>query len=79
MGRTSPQPLCAVYTPACLASIQLALEADDMRMMKFLERLPVYEQISLEDVATLGDPDRLFFNVNTIGDLVTADRLATLG
>jgi hypothetical protein len=42
-----------------------------------LARLPSYERVSLAEVARVGDPAKLFFNVNTADDLATAERLAT--
>jgi molybdopterin-guanine dinucleotide biosynthesis protein A len=73
---TGLEPFCAVYTPACLPAIEAALAADDLRLTNLLERLPTYERIRVEDVRAVGDPGRLFFNVNTPHDLERAEELA---
>ena len=46
----------------------LALSAVDT-LSRMLERLPEFENVSVTDVATVGDPARLFFNVNSAADL----------
>jgi molybdopterin-guanine dinucleotide biosynthesis protein A len=66
------EPLCALYTPACVAPIERRLDAGDLRVVGFyddvrLVRLPV------ETVATFGDPARIFLNVNTPDDLARAE------
>ena len=73
-GRRGVEPLCAAYGPACAAAIAVSLEAGDLRAIGFhgvirAGRLP------LEAVRRLGDPARLFFNVNTADDLARADAL----
>lgn len=70
------EPFCAVYTPKCLPWIEAAMAADDLRLSRVLERLPEFEQISVTDVSSVGDPARLFFNVNDTDDLAEAERLA---
>ena len=57
--------------------IEAGLAADDLKLARMIERLPSYERVPLADVARIGDPDKLFFNVNTLEDLATAERLAT--
>jgi molybdopterin-guanine dinucleotide biosynthesis protein A len=76
-GRSGVEPFCAVYSPACLPIIEAGLAADDLKLARMIERLPSYERVPLADVARIGDPDKLFFNVNTLEDLATAERLAT--
>jgi len=76
-GPSGVEPFCAVYSPACLPIIESGLAADDLKLSHMLERLPSYERVPLADVARIGDPGKLFFNVNTANDLATAERLAT--
>ena len=75
-GMSGLEPFCAVYTPKCLPWIEAALAADDLRMTRLLDRLPEFERVSVADVGTVGDPARLFFNVNDADDLDEAERLA---
>jgi molybdopterin-guanine dinucleotide biosynthesis protein A len=75
-GESGLEPFCAVYTPKCLPWIEAALAADDLRMTRLLERLPEFENIAASEVAPIGDPARLFFNVNNADDLDEAERLA---
>ena len=70
------EPFCAVYTPRCLPWIEAALAAEDLRMTRLLERLPEFECIGQADVAAIGDPAHLFFNVNDADDLAAAERVA---
>lgn len=76
-GPSGVEPFCAVYSPACLPMIEAGLAAEDLKLSNMLGRLPSYERVPLADVARVGDPAKLFFNVNTAGDLATAERLAT--
>jgi molybdopterin-guanine dinucleotide biosynthesis protein A len=76
-GPSGVEPFCAVYSPACLPIIEAGLAADDLKLAHMLARLPSYERVPLADVARIGDPHKLFFNVNTMDDLATAERLAT--
>jgi molybdopterin-guanine dinucleotide biosynthesis protein A len=76
IGTHGAEPFCAVYRPACLPYIDAALDRGDFRLSALLERLPAVTFVSVDDVRTVGDPARLFFNVNDAADLSRADRLA---
>ncbi len=73
------EPLCAAYSVRCLPFIDAAIGEADFRLSALLERLPWLERISRSEVATLGDPSRLFMNVNTPNDLLLAARLDAHG
>jgi molybdopterin-guanine dinucleotide biosynthesis protein A len=73
-GRRGVEPLCAGYGPACRAAIETSLGAGDLRAIGFHERIRV-GILPLSEVATAGDPNLLFFNVNTVDDLSSADEL----
>jgi molybdenum cofactor guanylyltransferase len=75
-GPRGPEPMCALYTPECLSTIEAALAEGDLRLGSLVSRLPGVIRIPLERVATLGDPTRLFFNVNDQADLALAERMA---
>ena len=73
-ARRGVEPLCAAYGPACRAAIEASLEAGDLRAIGFHERIRV-GILPLSQIAATGDPDLLFFNVNTVDDLSSADEL----
>lgn len=71
-GRRGLEPLCAVYGPACGPAIEQQLERGDLRAIGFHAAVKV-GTLPLERVRALGDPDELFFNVNTPEDLQRAE------
>ncbi len=73
-GRRGVEPLCAAYGPACRDAIALSLEQGDLRAIAFHERIGV-GILPLSEVARCGDPEVLFFNVNTADDLARTDEL----
>jgi molybdopterin-guanine dinucleotide biosynthesis protein A len=75
-GARGLEPFCALYTSACLPFIESALDAGDLRMSSALDRLPTMTRVSRGEIETIGDPTRLFFNVNTAQDLESAEQMA---
>jgi molybdopterin-guanine dinucleotide biosynthesis protein A len=73
-GRRGLEPLCAVYGPACGPAIARRLENGDLQAISFHPDVRV-GILSLAAVRTFGDPDELFFNVNTPDDLDRAEAL----
>ena len=73
-SRRGVEPLCAGYAPACADAIAASLDAGDLRAIGFHRSIRV-GRLPLEAVRRLGDPARLFFNVNTADDLAKADAL----
>lgn len=73
-GRRGVEPLCAAYGPACQGAIEASLERGDRRAIAFHQAVDV-GILPLIKVRELGDPARLFFNVNTPDDLAEADAL----
>ena len=71
------EPFCAMYTPACLPTLEAALDAGELRMSTMLERLPSLTRIPVAEISTIGDPSRLFFNVNDAGDLALAEQMSS--
>ena len=71
-GRRGVEPLCAVYGPACGPAIERQLERGDLRAIAFHTDVKV-GTLPLERVQAFGDPDELFFNVNTPADLERAE------
>jgi molybdopterin-guanine dinucleotide biosynthesis protein A len=71
-NRRGVEPLCAVYGPACRAAIERRLDAGDLRAIAFHPDVRV-GILPLDRVREFGDPDELFFNVNTPDDLGRAE------
>jgi molybdopterin-guanine dinucleotide biosynthesis protein A len=77
IGPRGPEPMCALYTRHCLDVLRRALDAGDLRLTSLVEHLPRVASLSLREIEKLGDPERLFFNVNTPDDLRAAEDLAS--
>lgn len=73
-GRRGVEPLCAAYGPGCRAPIEQRIAAGDLRAIGFHPLVRV-ATIPAQRVAALGDPARMFFNVNTAQDLTQAELL----
>ena len=73
-GRRGVEPLCAAYGPACRGAIEACLEQGDLRAIAFHQAINA-GILPLERVRRLGDPARLFFNLNTPDDLTEANAL----
>ena len=78
-GPRGLEPMCALYTARCRPVIDRALERHDLRLGSLLTEVPELVRIPVERVALVGDPARLFFNVNTPADLALAERMAAQG
>jgi molybdopterin-guanine dinucleotide biosynthesis protein A len=73
-GRRGLEPLCAVYGPACGPAIDKRLAAGDLMAVSFHPDVRV-GILSLARVRAFGDPEHLFFNVNSPADLERAEAL----
>ena len=76
-GPRGAEPFCAFYTARCLPVIEAALDARDLRLTAFIDRLAAVARVSRVDVSACGDPERLFFNVNSAADLAVAESMAS--
>jgi molybdopterin-guanine dinucleotide biosynthesis protein A len=65
------QPLCAVYRRAFAAAAEEALRAGNYKIDAVFAGVAV-RVIEEEELACAGFSERIFFNVNTPGDLRTA-------
>lgn len=70
------EPMHAFYTRACLPAVRESLDAGVYRITRFYERMKVRE-VSEQEAAPFGAPQKLFFNCNTPADLEEALRLAS--
>jgi molybdopterin-guanine dinucleotide biosynthesis protein A len=68
------EPLCAAYGAGCRDAIAASLDAGDLRDVAFHPRNSV-GILPLSELQRFGDPELLFFNVNTADDLARADGL----
>jgi molybdopterin-guanine dinucleotide biosynthesis protein A len=73
-GRRGVEPLCAAYGPACAEPIERAIRQGDLRAIAFHAEVRV-GIVPPADVGRFGEPERLFFNVNTAADLRHANGL----
>lgn len=73
-GRRGIEPLCGVYGPACATPIAERLDDEDYRAIGFHPAVRV-GQLPLDAVRRFGDPETLFFNVNSPDDLTRAEEL----
>jgi len=71
-GKRRVEPLCAVYGPACAPAIERRLVRGDLKAIGFHPEVKV-GTLPLERVREFGEPDVLFFNVNTPEDLERAE------
>ncbi|MBK5189235.1 MAG: molybdenum cofactor guanylyltransferase, partial [Gemmatimonadaceae bacterium] len=75
-SRRGVEPLCAFYSPACVAPIERSMDADDRRVIGFFDQVRVV-RLPASEVRRFGDPERLFMNVNTPGELALAEQYAS--
>jgi molybdopterin-guanine dinucleotide biosynthesis protein A len=73
-GPRGLEPLCAAYGPACGPAIRAALARGDQRAIGFHRDIRL-ARLARARVLQYGDPDILFFNVNTPDDLSRAEQL----
>lgn len=69
------EPLCAWYAKSCADAIEAEWSAGDRSLHGLLRRVATVV-VPGERVAKLGRAERLFFNVNSEGDLLRARELA---
>ena len=75
-GRRGVEPLCAAYGPAAGPAMAAALDRGDLRAIAFHGTVRV-KLLPDSEVQRFGDPERLFFNVNTADELVRANGMAS--
>lgn len=71
-GPRGLEPLCAVYGSACGPAIARRLDRGDLKAISFHDDVRV-GILSLAEVRKYGEPEQLFFNVNTPDDLNQAE------
>ncbi|HET7566269.1 MAG TPA: molybdenum cofactor guanylyltransferase [Gemmatimonadaceae bacterium] len=75
-SRRGVEPLCAYYTPGCVAPIERQLERDDLRVIGFYDDIRL-ARLDAERVRGFGDPAVLFMNINTPAERALAEQHAS--
>jgi molybdopterin-guanine dinucleotide biosynthesis protein A len=68
LSSSGPEPLCAVYTRACLEPARRRIAAGERRMTSFWPDVRV-ATVPWAELAPFGDPAVMFRNINTAHDL----------
>ena len=74
LGPRSVEPLCGIYGPGATAPLRTALVDEDFRTDSFHDKVRV-GVLPLDDVKKYGDPETIFFNVNSSSELEQAEEL----
>jgi molybdopterin-guanine dinucleotide biosynthesis protein A len=75
-GPGGPEPVCAAYAGAALPHVERLAASGVFTLSALVDELPNVERIPLVEVAQFGDPDVIFFNVNTPEDRERAEAIA---
>jgi molybdopterin-guanine dinucleotide biosynthesis protein A len=70
-----PEPLCALYGPACLEPVRRSVEEGRLQMTAFWGEVRV-RTVGVDEVGAFGDPESVFLNVNDRADYDRARSLA---
>ena len=70
------EPTCALYAPACRPALERWLDSGRSAAAAFLSARADVRRVGVADVARFGDPEHLFFSVNTPDALGRAEALA---
>jgi molybdenum cofactor guanylyltransferase len=69
------EPFCAFYGARILRSLSAFLDAGGGPARDFLGSVEVVHRVPISTVRRIGDPERLFFSVNTPDDLARANEM----
>ena len=75
-GRRGLEPLCAWYSVRCLPHVERMIAEGEKRVHRLLIGGVRADVIPLAEVRQAGEPERIFFNVNTVDDLRAAEERA---
>lgn len=75
-GRNGPEPVCAAYAGDALPHVERLAASGALTLSALVEELPNVERISVGEVTRFGDPDVIFFNVNSPEDRARAEAIA---
>jgi molybdopterin-guanine dinucleotide biosynthesis protein A len=74
LSPSGPEPLCAVYTRACVEPIRSRIAKGELKMTTFWPDVRV-RRVEPQEIAGFGDPAILFLNVNSPSDYERARAL----
>lgn len=75
-GTRGLEGACAYYTPACRPVIAGLVARGEFRLRALFGAMPASRRIHASEIADIGDPDVLFFNVNSPSDLARAESIS---
>lgn len=75
-GRRGLEPLCAWYSVRCIPHVERMIAEGERRVHRLLIGGVGADVIPLAEVRLAGEPERIFFNVNTVDDLRAAEERA---
>ena len=67
------EPLCAVYSRRCIGPVEQCLQSGVSQVYQFYPQVRVLK-IGEDELQTVGNPEELFCNLNTPGDLARLDQ-----
>lgn len=67
----SPQPLCGIYTKSVLPVLERKITEKEYKLRGIFPEIKT-EYVSEKELERFGDPEALFFNLNTLKDLEKA-------
>jgi molybdopterin-guanine dinucleotide biosynthesis protein A len=70
------EPACALYTQRCRAELEAWLDRGRGGASEFLASCPGVRTVRTAELTAFGDPERMFFSVNTAAALERAEMLA---
>lgn len=74
-GPGGPEPVCAAYAASALAHVERLAESKALKLSALVDELPAVARIPVTEVARFGDPDLIFFNVNSPTDRERAEAI----
>ncbi|HET9426639.1 MAG TPA: molybdenum cofactor guanylyltransferase [Gemmatimonadaceae bacterium] len=70
-----PEPLCAAYAAAATTELERLVRSGTTKLTDILGQLGRVAWIEDDALRRIGDPDVMFFNVNTAADLARANEI----
>lgn len=71
------EPLCAAYSGGVISAIEGQVDGGTLALNEILRAIGPIAWLEGEDLQRLGDPDVMFFNVNSPSDLERAETIAS--
>ena len=75
-GPNGTEPVCAGYSRAALPHIERVAALGTLKLSALANELPGVDRITESELARIGDPSVMFFNVNSAADRERAEAIA---